>query len=108
MTCRRNSNSKKQSDKNSIAMMSTLIVDSAADQCTCGGPAWVVIETTGEEVQCNGYLKGKEGFSGPTLPIVNAVTCVQIKGEEPFLLIMNQACYYDEEAFPSYATWSHI
>jgi hypothetical protein len=97
MTCRRNSNSKKQSDKNSIAMMSTLIVDSAADQCTCGGPAWVVIETTGEEVQCNGYLKGKEGFTGPTLPIVNAVTCVQIKGEEPFLLIMNQACYYDEE-----------
>ena len=76
---------------------SILIVDSGADQCTCGGPAWVIIETTGEEVHCNGYLKGKSGVEGPILPIVNVVTCVHLKDEEPFLLVMNQACYYDEE-----------
>ena len=76
---------------------SILIVDSAADQCTCGGPAWIVLEKTGQEVRCNGYLKGKNGFHGPILPIVNAVTCVDVPSQEPFLLIMNQSCYYDDE-----------
>ena len=83
--------------KSSDTKRSILIVDSAADQCTCGGPAWIVLEKTGQEVRCNGYLKGKDGFHGPILPIVNAVTCVDIPSQEPFLLIMNQSCYYNDE-----------
>ena len=55
------------------------------------------MDTTGQEVRCNGYLKGKDGFNGPILPIVHAVTCVEFEGQEPILLVMNQACYYDEE-----------
>ena len=65
-------------DKEKPPKQSILIVDSAADQCTCGGPAWIMLEETGQEVRCNGYLKGKEGFHGPVLPIVNAVTCVHV------------------------------
>ena len=74
-----------------------MIVDSVADQCTCGDPAWVVFEKTGQEVRCNGYFKGKDGFHGPILTIVNAVTCVDIPSQESFLLMMNQSCYYDDE-----------
>ncbi len=76
---------------------SILIFDSAADQCTCGGPAWIVLDTTGQEVRCNGYLKGENGFNGPILPIVHAVTCAKIEGQEPILLVMNQACFYNKE-----------
>ena len=46
--------------------------------------------------QCNGYLKGSKGFYGPTLPIVLAITCINVEGREPILLLMNQACYYDD------------
>ena len=38
---------------------SILIIDTAANQCTCGGSAWIVLDKTGEEIRCNGYLKGK-------------------------------------------------
>ena len=34
-----------------------LIMDTGADQCTCGGPAWVVLDSTGEEVRCNLWMK---------------------------------------------------
>ena len=44
---------------------SILIIDTAADQCTCGGSAWIVLDKTGEEIRCNGYLKGKNHFFGP-------------------------------------------
>ena len=73
-----------------------LIMDTAADQCTCGGPAWHLLHDTGEKVQCNGYLKGTNGFYGPTLPIVSAITYVELQGREHILLIMNQACFYDD------------
>ena len=74
-----------------------LIVDSGADQCTVGGPAWVILHDTGNKIKCNGYLKGESKFEGPILPIVTAVTCVDINGES-FLLMMNQTCFYDDEA----------
>jgi len=72
-----------------------LIVDTAADQCTFGGPAWKILHDTGSKIQCNGYLKGDDYENGPLLPLVSAITVVEIKDEDPFLLLMNQACYYD-------------
>ena len=66
------------------------------DQSTCGGPAWIINDNTGESIRCNGYLKGDHEVEGPILPVVTATTCVQIKGEDPFLLRLNQACYYDD------------
>ena len=72
-----------------------MIVDTAADQCTCGGPAWKILHDTGSKIQCNGYLKGDNYENGPLLPLVSAITVVEIKDEDPFLLLMNQACYYD-------------
>ena len=36
---------------------SMLIMDTAADQCTCGGSAWIITNVTGEEIKCNGYIK---------------------------------------------------
>ena len=85
-----NSNDMYSSSKN------TLIMDTAADQCTCGGPAWHVLNETDEKVWCNGYLKGKHVFKGPLLPLVSAITCVQVENEEPFLLLVNHACYYND------------
>ena len=72
-------------------------MDTAADQCTCGGPAWIILHDTGDKLQCNGYLKGEGNNQGPILPLVTAVTCVETEGEEPILLLMNQACYYDHD-----------
>ena len=71
-----------------------LIMDTGADQCTCGGPAWIVLDSTGEEVRCNGWMKGDEKI-GRILPIVSAVTCVDMGNGDPFILVMHQACYYD-------------
>ena len=48
-------------------------------------------------MRCNGYLKGKDGFEGPILPIVHAVTCVEVPNQEPFLIVMHQACYYEQK-----------
>ena len=86
MICRRNALS---DDDDSI-----LIMDTGADQCTCGGSAWTVLEYTGEMVRCDGYIK--DGSAGPTLPIVSAVTCVTPRenDEEPFLLVVHQAVYH--------------
>ena len=56
-----------------------------------------MLNTTGQEVRCNGYLKGENGFNEPILPIVHVVTCVEIKGQDPILIVMNQSCYYNEE-----------
>ena len=70
-------------------------MDTAADQCSCGGPGWVVLDMTGENVTCNGYLKGNTSTTGTILPIVSAVTCVTAPNEEPFLLVVHQATYYD-------------
>ena len=78
------------------ANSSILIMDTGADQCTIGGPSWIVLNKTGEEIQCNGYLKGEKGFYGPSLPIVSAVTCATDQEGQPFLLIINQACFYNE------------
>ena len=75
---------------------SILIVDTAADQCTCGGPTCKVLHDTGNKVQCNGYLRENE--EGMILPLVTAITCVEIEGQEPILFIMNQACFYDCDA----------
>ena len=71
-------------------------MDTGADQCTIGGPAWVILDKTGEEIQCNGYLKGEKGFYGPTLPVVSAATCAIDQEGQSFLLIVHQACYYNE------------
>ena len=43
-------------------------MDTAADQCTCGGPAWIVLEERGKSVIFNGYLKGNNGFYSLSLP----------------------------------------
>jgi len=66
-------------------------MDTGADQCTCGGTAWTVLDYTGEMVRCDGYIRN--GSVGPTLPVVSAVTCVTPKDndEEPFLLVVHQA-----------------
>jgi len=74
---------------------SILIVDTTTDQCTCGGTAWVILHDTGTKIQCNGYLKGQDSDEGPLLPVVTAVTCVVIDGQEPFLMLVNQACYHE-------------
>ena len=42
-------------------------------------------------------MKGKEGHEGPILPIVSAVTCVEVDGQDPFLIVLNQACYYADQ-----------
>ena len=71
-------------------------MDTGVDQCTIGGPSWIVLNKTGEEIQCNRYLKGEKGFYGPTLPVVSAATCATDQEGQPFLLIVHQACYYNE------------
>ena len=53
-----------------------LIMDTGADQCTCGGAAWNILDHTGEEIRCDGYLKGQSGCIGPTVQVVSAVICV--------------------------------
>ena len=40
-------------DENYKPSRSILIIDTAADQCTCGGNAWIVLDKTGEEIRCN-------------------------------------------------------
>ena len=74
-----------------------LIIDTAADQCTCGGEAWTVLDQTGDQVRCDGFIKGKDHMIGPILPIVTAATCVVQNDGNNFILIMNQACYYSDE-----------
>ena len=73
-----------------------LIFDSGADQSTCGGPAWNIENMTGEFIRCNGYLKGDQVSEGPILPVVTAITLVDIKGEEPSLFRIHLTCYYDD------------
>ena len=70
-----------------------MIIDTGADQCTCGGDAWVPLNDTGEKIQCNGYYQGKDAVDGPILPIMSLLTCVETAGEEPILLLIHQACY---------------
>ena len=71
-------------------------MDTAADQCSCGGPEWVVVDVTDEEVICNGYLKGKKAGPGSVLPIVSAITCLVVPNEESFLQVMYQTTYNDD------------
>ena len=75
-----------------------MIIDTAADQCTCGGSAWIVLENTGQEVRCDGYIRGKNGTPGPILPIVSAATCITPRDGDPFIAIVHQACYNSDEA----------
>ena len=89
--------SDKIDNNNTIVNNSILIVDTAADQSTCGGPAWTVIEDTGTTLQCSGYLKGDQITEAQKLPVVSAITCVEPDEGQPFLFLMNQACYYDHE-----------
>ena len=72
-------------------------MDTAADQCICGGNAWVVLDHTGENVRCDGYIKGENKMQGPVLPIVSAATCVVQDDGEEFILTMNQACYNQDD-----------
>ena len=76
---------------------SMLIMDTTADQYTCGGNAWIVTNVTGEEIRCNGYIRNNKEPQGHILPVVLAITCVQTKDSEPFILLVNQACYHDDE-----------
>ena len=94
---RNKNNNKKYLTTKSSLRQDILITDTAADQCTCGGPVWYVLNETGERVKCNGYMKGEFEYSGPSLPLVSAITCVELQDEPPFLLRVNQACYYDDQ-----------
>ena len=71
-------------------------MDTTANQCTCGGTAWEILEKTGEEVRCDGYIKGENVMTGPILPIVSAATCVIPLEGDSFILIVHQACYNDD------------
>ena len=95
----RNVNSNRNTKLNEIELNNEtiLIVDSAADQCTCAGPAWKVLHDTGNKILCNGYLSNKEEGEGQVLPVVSAVTCVEAEDGEVFLLLVNQACYFEGE-----------
>ena len=75
---------------------SILIIDTGADQCTCGGNAWKVLHDTGEKVTCNNYIVTEKEQVPLTLPIVSAMTCIvpEDPNEEPILLIVHQACYH--------------
>ena len=73
-------------------------MDTGADQCTCGGSAWIPVYNTGEKVQCNGYYQGVGAKDGPVVPIMSVVTCVEIPGEEPFLMLFHQTCYINDDA----------
>ena len=85
--------SKKSQNKTSI-----LIMDTGADQCTCGGSAWIPVYDTEEKVQCNRYYQGVGAKDGPVVPIMSVVTCVKIPGEEPFLMLFHQTCYINDDA----------
>ena len=74
-----------------------LIFDTGADQSSIGGPAWEIIHRTGDEVRCNGYLKGEFAQDGPILPIVSGMTCVRTSDGDRFILIVHQALYYDDD-----------
>ena len=75
---------------------SILIVDTGADQTTCGGNVWIPLHDTGERVRCNGYYQGEGSQEGPIVPIMSVVTCVDSPGMEPLLLLFHQACYIDD------------
>ena len=72
---------------------SILIMDTGANQCTCGGSAWIPAHDTGDKVQCNGYYQGVGATEGPIVPILSVVMCAELQGEEPFLLLFHQPCY---------------
>ena len=76
---------------------SILIMDTGADQSTCGGKAWIQLFDTGEKVRCNGYYTGDKAQEGPIVPIMSLVTCIEVPGEEPVLLLIHQACYIEDE-----------
>jgi len=44
------SNRRAYNENNDELNEAILIMDTAADQCSCGGPAWVVVDVTDEEV----------------------------------------------------------
>ena len=85
-------NNNRTSKNNSI-----LIMDTGADQSTCGGSAWIPIFDTGERVRCNGYYQGKDAKQGPIVPIMSLVTCIDNPNEEPVLLLIHQACYIKDD-----------
>lgn len=86
-----------ETSKINIKNKAILIFDTGADQCSIGGPAWSIVHETGDEVKCNGYLKGEYAQDGPVLPIVSGMTCVKSAVGENFLLIVHQALYYDDD-----------
>ena len=89
--------SDKLNNSNTTDNKAILIVDTAADQSTCGGPAWTIINDTGTTLQCSGYMKDDNNSEGQNLPVVSAITCVEVDNEQPFLFLMHQACYYDHK-----------
>ena len=92
----RNNNVEREYRNQKVTKMnseSILIMDTGADQCTCGGMAWIPVHDTGETVRCNGYYQGDGATKGPIVPIMSVVTCVNIPGEEPFLMLFHQTCY---------------
>ena len=52
-----------------------------------------MLNYTGEEIRCDGYIKGKNSMEGPVLPIVSAATYVKLENEESFIMVVHQACY---------------
>ena len=74
-----------------------LIIDTVADQSTCAGPAWTVLEDTGLTLRCTGYMGDNQGNNTHDLPVVSAITCVEMEGEQPILLLMHQACFYENQ-----------
>ena len=59
---------------------SILIMDTGADQSTCGGKAWIPLFDTGEKVRCNGYYTGDKTQEGTIVPIMSLVTCIEVTG----------------------------
>jgi len=72
-------------------------MDTGADQSTCGGNAWIPLYDTGEKVRCNGYYQGDKTQEVPVVPIMSLVTCIEVANEEPFLILIHQACYIKDE-----------
>ena len=73
-------------------------MDTGADQYTCVGSAWIPVYDAGEKVQYNGYYQGVGAKEAPVVPIMSVVTCADIPGEEPSLMIFHQTCYINDDA----------
>ena len=76
-----------------------LVMDTAANQCTCRGNAWIITNTTRDQVCCIRYIQHYNKSNGHILPITSTATCVSLKGREPFIWMVHQAYYHKYESY---------